>query len=46
MLSTVLEVVGFLALVVGAVLLGGPGAALLAAGFVVMVVGYMIGSPE
>ena len=46
MLSTVLEVVGFLALVAGAFLLAGVGGALTAAGFVVMLVGYAIGDSE
>jgi hypothetical protein len=46
MLSTVLELAGFLALVAGAFLVLGVGGALVAAGLVVMVVGYMVGEPE
>lgn len=45
MLSTVLELAGFVAFVVGAFLVAGLGLSLLCAGLVVMVVGYMIGEP-
>lgn len=46
MLSTVLEVAGFLALVAGAFLLAGVAGALIAAGLIVMLVGYAVGDSE
>jgi hypothetical protein len=46
MISTVLEVFGFALLIAGAWLLAGLAAALLAAGIVLMVVGYMVGDSE